>query len=235
MLGLNLWDYLFIRACIFVLHSIAPLSLIYSLVSAAVPLPAYLYPPRILQVWLALEAIFYVAIYLPLRKYLQRAAKHPTLLSRDDRRRLFWRCHNNIPDPTQYLRKWFRGASEAEIKRENIKDFFRWAFLNTGDPNLEYEEELEEYATEMERLLGRHIEPGRGNANCFRLTLDKVEMSHRSLTWYLVSLYNCERYQARLIYVRFHANISLVHLCCGHNSFHIPYISLLRLSPNIIP
>lgn len=193
MLGLNLWDYVFIRTCILVLHSIAPLSIIYSLVSVAVPLPVY--PPRFLQVWLALEAIFYLVIYLPLRAYLQRPAKHPTLPSRDDRRKLFWRCHNNIHDPIQYLRKWFRGASDADIKRENVKDFFRWAFLNTGDPDLAYEEELEEYATEMERLLGREIEPGRGNAKCFRLTLDKVEMSHRSLTWYLVSVCRGERWK----------------------------------------
>ncbi|KAK2470050.1 hypothetical protein H9L39_18198 [Fusarium oxysporum f. sp. albedinis] len=32
---------------------------------------------------------------------------------------------------------------------------------------------------------GRKLEPGRGNAKCLRLTLDKVEMLHRSLTWYL--------------------------------------------------
>ena len=49
------------------------------------------------------------------------------------------------------------------------------------------DEELEEYIRKMEELLERRIEPGRGNANCFRLTLDKVDMLHRSLTWYLVS------------------------------------------------
>lgn len=50
-----------------------------------------------------------------------------------------------------------------------------------------YDEELEEYIAEMEKLLGRKLEPGRGNAQCLRLTLDKVEMLHRSLIWYLVS------------------------------------------------
>jgi hypothetical protein len=152
-----------------------------------VPLPVQ--TPRILHAWLSLEAIFYLVFYLPLREYLQRAAKHPLPLSQDERRELFWRCHNNIPNPIQYLRKWFRGASEAEIKRDNVKDFFRWAFLNTGDPDPAYDEELEEYAKGMEKLLGREIEPGRGNAKCFRLTLDKVEMLHRSLAWYLVSVY----------------------------------------------
>lgn len=185
MLGLALWDYLFIRTCIVALHSIAPISIIYTLLSVAVPLPVY--PPLFLQVWLALEAIFYVIVYLPLREYLQRAAKHPAPLCRDERRELFWRCHNNIPDPIVYLRKWFRGAPEADIKRENVKEFFRWAFLNTADHDLAHDEELEEYAKEMEKLLGREIEPGRGSAKCLRLTLDRVEMMHRSLTWYLVS------------------------------------------------
>jgi hypothetical protein len=58
--------------------------------------------------------------------------------------------------------------------------------VNTGDPEPEHDEELEEYASEMEKVLGRKFEPGRGNSKCLRLTLDKVEMSHRSLTWYLV-------------------------------------------------
>ncbi|QPH01371.1 hypothetical protein C2857_005571 [Epichloe festucae Fl1] len=183
MRGLDLWDYVFIRTCIVALRSIAPLSIVYSLASLVVPLPVRV--PRILQLWLALEAIFYLAFYLPLREYLQRPAKHPELLSRDDRRKLFWRCHNSIPDPSQYLRKWFRGASEEDIKRENVKDFFRWAFLNTGEVDVTHDEELEEYVGGMEKLLGRKFEPGRGDAECLRLTLDKVEMLHRSLTWYL--------------------------------------------------
>ena len=40
--------------------------------------------------------------------------------------------------------KWFMDAPASEIKWENVKDFFRWAFLNTGVPNTEDDEELEE-------------------------------------------------------------------------------------------
>ena len=196
MVGTSLWDYIFIRVCILLLHLIAPLSVLYSLASLLVRLPFPI--PRVLQAWLALEAVFYLAIYLPRKAYLQRAARHPTAPCREDRRKLFWRCHSSIPDPVQYLRKWFRDAPAAEIKRENVKDFFRWAFLNTGEPNPAYDEELEEYVGEMEKLLGRKFEPGRGNAKCLRLTLDKVEMLHRSLTWYLVSFYS----DTRMIYVR---------------------------------
>ncbi|KAL8366263.1 hypothetical protein RB595_004842 [Gaeumannomyces hyphopodioides] len=179
----SLWDYIFIRTSIFLLHLVAPLSIFYSLARWLV------YPlfhiPQILEIWLALEAVFYLVVYLPLSLHLQTATTHPTPLCRRDRRKLFRRCHDNIPDPEHYLMKWFRDAPAAEIKRENVKDFFRWAFLNTGDHDPETDLELEEYASEMEKMLGRKFEPGRGNAKCLRLTLDKVEMLHRSLTWYL--------------------------------------------------
>jgi hypothetical protein len=75
----------------------------------------------------------------------------------------------------------------SEIKRDNVKNFFRWAFVSTGENDSTYDEELEEYIQEIEKMPGRKLEPGRGNTKCLRLTLDKVEMLHRSLTWYLIS------------------------------------------------
>lgn len=60
--------------------------------------------------------------------------------------------------------------------------------MNTGELNPADEDELEEYTREMEKLLGETLAPGRGHAKCLRLTLDKVEMLHRSLIWYLVGL-----------------------------------------------
>jgi hypothetical protein len=187
MIGTSLTEYIFIRACIFLLHLLAPASIIFSLANVLIGLPFQL--PWLLRGWLALEAGFYLAIYLPYKEYLQKPAKHPTPPCREDRRKLFWRCHNTIPDPAIYLRKWFRGADETEIKRENVKEFFRWAFLNTGKFDPAVEEEVEEYTGEMEKLLGKKFEQGRGNAECLKLTLNRVEMLHRSLTWYLVSFY----------------------------------------------
>ncbi|EQL02619.1 alpha beta hydrolase fold family [Ophiocordyceps sinensis CO18] len=151
----SLWDYVFIRTCIFLLHLVAPLSVVFSLVSSLFLLPFPI--PRALKVWLALEAAFYLAVYLPHKEYLQRAAKHPVPPCRQDRRELFLRCHETIPDPDLYLRKWFRDAPADEIKRENVKDFFRWAFLNTGDADPAFDEELEDYASRMERLLGGRL------------------------------------------------------------------------------
>ncbi|KAF5554421.1 ribose-phosphate pyrophosphokinase [Fusarium phyllophilum] len=176
-LGLHLY------AHVFVLHLIAPLSIVLSLVLSLVPLPFQI--PRFLKAWVILEALFYILIYLPLNTHLQKPANHPIAPCRADRQKLFQQCHDNIPDAGQYLRRWFRDAPEHEIKRENVKDFFRWAFLNMEDCDSTYDDELDEYVEKLEELLGRKLEPGRGEAKCLRMTLDKVEMLHRSLTWYL--------------------------------------------------
>jgi hypothetical protein len=186
MIGNTVWDYLFIRSCIFFLHWIAPFSILYCI---SIPLvsPFSFHLPWLLEAWFAFEAAFYFLVYLPRKFYLQTAATHPTPAYREIRRLLFQRCNETIPDPEQYLQKWFLDAPVSEIKRENVKEFFRWAFLNTGEPNPADDEELENYVEGLEKLLGRKLVDGRGNAKCLRLTLDKVEMFHRSLTWYLVS------------------------------------------------
>lgn len=77
----------------------------------------------------------------------------------------------------------------TDIKRENVKEFFCWAFLSKGSWGPEDEEELETYVDAIKGLLGQEIEPGRGPAVPLRLTLDQVKMMHRSLIWYFVSSY----------------------------------------------
>jgi hypothetical protein len=189
MIGTSIQDYVFIRTCIFILYLIAPLSALYCLLISYLQLfdPPPPRVPWILNTWIAAEAAFYLLIYLPRRYYLQNAATHPKPLSREQRRALFLRCHDNIPDPERYLSKWFLGAPASEIKRENVKDFLCWAFLNKGEYDLAEEAELEEYVAALEKLLQRNLEEGRGKAKPLRLTLDEVDMLHRSLTWYLVS------------------------------------------------
>ena len=77
-------------------------------------------------------------------------------------------------------------APIEEIKRDNVKEFFTWAFLNKASWGPEDEEELNFYVEETEKVLGRKIEEGRGKAVALRLTLDDVVMLQRSLTWYFV-------------------------------------------------
>jgi hypothetical protein len=61
--------------------------------------------------------------------------------------------------------------------------------LNTGLSDPRDEAELDEYVQQFEQGTGRKMEPGLGRAKCLRLTLDKVEMAHRSLAWYMVSVF----------------------------------------------
>ena len=181
---MSVLSYVFIRICVAFLQSVAPFSIFYVL-NNLLARPS-LRLPRVLEIWCTLEAAFYLFFFLPYRAYRQRPANHPTLPSREHRQELFRRCHRNIPDPERYLAKWFRDAPVAEIKRENVKDFLRWAFLNMRHHDPAFDEELAEYVAELEKLLGRKLEPGYGKATCLRLTYDRVDMWHRSLTWYMV-------------------------------------------------
>ncbi|GAM85495.1 hypothetical protein ANO11243_035020 [Dothideomycetidae sp. 11243] len=88
-------------------------------------------------------------------------------------------------DPEEHLSKWFLGSPVSDIKRENLKEWLRWAFLNTDQIDPQYEDELEGYIDRLEVALGRPIEPGRGKAKPIRLNFDEVNMLHRSLLWYV--------------------------------------------------
>ena len=185
MLGRSLPELIFIRICIAALLYLPAYSILYFL-----SLPTF-YPkqyrlPLSLETWLALEILFYLLVYLPQERALQCSAVHPTTYSFEDRQRLFRRCAETITDPEAYLMKWFNMAPMSDIKRENIKDFFAWAFLNKADWTTDEDAELERYADGMERLLGREVEKGRGTAVPLRLTLDGIHMMHRPLLWYLV-------------------------------------------------
>lgn len=86
-----------------------------------------------------------------------------------------------------YLRMWFLGAELKDIKQDNLKEFFLWAFFNRGGEPGDDEEELEEYIAATEAALGMKFGPGKGKARPLRTTIDKVHMLHRSLSWYCVS------------------------------------------------
>ncbi|KAL9603454.1 MAG: hypothetical protein Q9219_001141 [cf. Caloplaca sp. 3 TL-2023] len=93
----------------------------------------------------------------------------------------------SVSDPEEYLSKWFKGAPLSEIRRENVKQFFCWSLLNKDKYGLLDDQELEEYADQVEAMLGRKLQPGMGSAKGLRLTLDKVQILYRPLIWYLVS------------------------------------------------
>ena len=200
MIGTSVWELVFIRACIFVIQ--------YSLLlSGCITAILFATQGTTIAFWIfcslfALDALYGVFLYLPFKVRLSRAANHPELLTRPERDALFHQCWVNIPDPERYLRLWFLDGNPAEIKRDNVKELFLWAFfdrgivsavadderdqrLNTEAPET-IEEELEEYLVRTEELLGRPLEPGRGTAVPLRLTIDVIETRYRSLWWYAV-------------------------------------------------
>ena len=197
MIGTSFKEYAFIQACIFILHYIAPLSILCCVLTLIFRQSIYRIPFPLELVALA-ETSFYFCVYLPRRYVLQHKAIHPTTLSRVQRRELFDRCHNTVPGVEQYLRKWFKQAPLSEIKRENVKEFFCWAFLNRGAWGPEDDEELDGYADKIEDLLGKKLDAGRGSAEALRLTLDEVRMLHRSLIWYIVRLTDAQLLETQL-------------------------------------
>jgi hypothetical protein len=195
---------------IFTLRLVLPLSIFFCSFSIAEhPQTAF---TRFLLVWAVLETAFWLLVFIPRKRSLQAEAPHPPPPAAAERKELFWKIWGNIPEPEGYLSRWFLGARSAEIKRENVKEFFRWALLYRGDEKAESnirsepvageddgievddevgrkadeERELNEYVDGVQTLLGRPIEPGRGPAKSLRLTVDEVKMLHRPVLWYLV-------------------------------------------------
>jgi hypothetical protein len=82
-------------------------------------------------------------------------------------------------------------VSEGEcIKRDNVKDFIRWAFFGPGytrEQGQQNEEEIETYTTEIEKMIGRKLSPGRMDVKSLGQLLNEAGGSHRSLLWYAVS------------------------------------------------
>ncbi|KAI0473489.1 hypothetical protein GGR56DRAFT_534264 [Xylariaceae sp. FL0804] len=196
MIGTSLPEYVFIRACIFLLQYTTPLCLAGLGVLAAAsysrgggPAAALSSPlGRALAAYAATDALFFLCVWRPRNRRLRRAALHPAPLSRAERGALLRRCLDNVPDVGRYLRGWFLGADARQIRRDNVRDFVLWGFFDRwpGDESAEDEAELEGYLAEFERRLGRPLEPGRGDAEGLRLTLDRVETRYRSVVWYLI-------------------------------------------------
>ncbi|KAL9010100.1 MAG: hypothetical protein Q9173_004930 [Seirophora scorigena] len=143
--------------------------------------------PIVILIYAVLEIVFLLFVFLPRYFLLQSEGLHPPPPSKDERQRLFRLCIESISDPERYLSKWFKGAHPSEIRRENIKQFFCWAFLNKRDYGLLEDQELEDYTDQLQALLGRELPSGKGDAVALRLTLDKVQMLYRPLIWYLLT------------------------------------------------
>ncbi|KAI8629754.1 hypothetical protein F5Y19DRAFT_75490 [Xylariaceae sp. FL1651] len=191
MIGTSLPEYVFIRVCIFLLRYTTPICLACLLILIAVDGIGVALSRTISKVLIGysvLDVLFALFIYYPYMHQLEQEAKHPPLRLRAERRALFMRCLDNVPNITKYLQTWFLGADESDIRRENVRDFISWAFLDKwpGNETAAENEELDEYIAEIERRTGRQLKQGRGKAKSLRLTLDAVDVRYRSVVWYCI-------------------------------------------------
>ena len=185
MIGQSPIAYVFIRSFILFLQSVAPLSIIYWSLRLTV-LPDSRRISVSLEFLTAAEASFYFLVFLPKTYLLQKPTAHPPVPSRPKRRELFRKCLDTVPDIRKFVKL---GSNEPlhRIKRDNVKEWLCWAFLNKGAWNTTEDEELDEYLREIESLLGEELPSGRGQVQSLRITLDKFKTLHRPIIWYIVS------------------------------------------------
>lgn len=191
MIGKSTPEYVFIRGSILFLHNIAPVSVLYCilLVFSQSILPGLQLDrvPLPIQIWLAAEAIFFSIIFLPHKYFLSRSTIDIEPIAETERDELFRRCSMNIPEMERFLKGWFVVSEIDEIRRDNVKDFIRWAFFNNLPGGRETEDDIESYTRQLEALQGRRFPPGK-NSSLEHLgqRLERTDGLHRSLLWYLV-------------------------------------------------
>ncbi|KAI0184228.1 hypothetical protein EV127DRAFT_242908 [Xylaria flabelliformis] len=190
MIGTSLPQYIFIRISILCLQYTTPICLVLLLALIALKGTEEIssWASKVVIGYGILDALYALFIYYPYNRRLKQAAKHPPALSPAERRKLFIRCHNNIPDIASYLRKWFLNAPQSDIRKDNVREFISWAFFDKdlGTETAAELEELDEYLAVIEHRIGYQLRPGRGKAESLRLTLDNIEVRYRSVVWYFM-------------------------------------------------
>jgi pimeloyl-ACP methyl ester carboxylesterase len=199
MLDHTIPNYVFIRSVIFGFQAVTPICIF--IASFSIAEPPHTPFRRFLLVWSLIEIIFWVGVYIPRSRALQAAAQHPPALNREERKELFWKCWAKIPHPEYFLSRWFLGARPSEIRRDNVREFYKWALLDRGTETpesvskrlaehpqecKEEDEDLDSFVDGIETLLGHKLEPGHGNVQSMRLTVDAVNTSHRPVLWYVI-------------------------------------------------
>lgn len=206
----------FIRACIFGLQY--------------APVLYLLLPPPLSVLALLTELWYYLFVYRRFQSRFAEPADHPPD-TREEREVLFNRCLENIPDPERYLSLWALGADLAQVKKENVRDFLRWAFADrdhAGSPETEHELDL--YLAKTEQLLGRPLPDGTGSAVPLRLTFDPIQTRYRSVLWYFTVGFVDSATHVRMLWngFQFHSASMLTNLL--HVFPPRPLVSLDRLN-----
>jgi hypothetical protein len=182
-------EYVLIRAAIIFFSYLGLLGLLYFYVVLSIGgVPAIAFPFSIIIEGIALlEILFYFCWFLPYKSYLQRpAAELPPPLTRGQRKELFLKGLEHVPDPELYVRKWMHNAHVDDLRQENVKEWLLWVLFDRDGPPGADDEELAEYISEIERRMNMKIKPGRSEVQAMRLNFDPVPITHRSLFFYLV-------------------------------------------------
>ncbi|KIY46852.1 hypothetical protein FISHEDRAFT_66270 [Fistulina hepatica ATCC 64428] len=192
MIGTSLHEYIFIRLCILCLLLVNPLSMVY-LLGCCIRGRVLISP--ILVAFCAAEVAFFLFVYLPRKKRLQKPVSSPPDLSLERRHVLFSRCAKYITHAgaAAFPTGWFLSSSSASrLTRENVREWLLWAFFHATRQEYlpEWTEEIEHYIDAVEDILGRKLEEGnKEGTKPMRITLDPVTSVHRPLVWYaLVAL-----------------------------------------------
>jgi len=131
------------------------------------------------------EAIFYLLVYLPRRRILQKPYLRGPNLSDKERRELFRTCLDSTPDIEYCVRNWFRGAPVKEIKTEDVREWLSWNFWNMPSRAVPDPVELGDYVYAIEQKLGYDFQHGQGPHRAIRPTVDTLNMKHRPLFYYI--------------------------------------------------
>ncbi|KAF8343122.1 uncharacterized protein EI90DRAFT_3115609 [Cantharellus anzutake] len=201
MIGDSRPEYILVRSGIFLLRSITPVCFagfiggcavfFQHLLRSEASIPATLGAiirrhPGYFGLWCyaALESAFFIFVYLPRKKQIQKPAVLPAESSPQERRLLFEQCLATITDTESFLRGWFHGAPIDSLKRDNIVE---WATYAVSASDVATSEEMDYYVNLVEAKLGRSFEEGRNeDIKCMRPIIDKVKVVHRPLIYYLV-------------------------------------------------
>lgn len=190
LVGRTVAELILVRSMVVFLQYLGLLCFLYFwFIFAIAGVPGIAHPFSILvEVYGAIEIIFYFAWFVPYRSRLQQKSPRPASPSQAERRQLFYQGLDHAPDVEHYIRNWHSHAQLGDIRRENVKDWMMWAlFEKDGNPG-EHDEELEEYIAEAEERAGVTIKAGVGSAAPIRLSFDPIAITHRSLFFYMVCL-----------------------------------------------
>lgn len=194
LVGLSKPELIFVRVTAVLLIYPGLICLAYFVLAAlAGGVPAIAFPFSIfIEVYGAIEILWYLLWFLPFKHRLQRPGLTPSRMSREERKELFQKGISTAPDLEFYVRGWFDRAHMEDIRRDNLKEWLLWSLFGRDGHFGDDAPELDEYIQDLEERMGVTFKRGRGEAKALRLSFDPIKMTHRSLLFYSV----CRRHSA---------------------------------------